>query len=70
MDTPKMIESNSTTPTRAEDFLTYPHIRRLNRNLRKMFMQYLSNTNGQGMEFEDLVADLELLFEFLDEVEK
>lgn len=59
-----------TVPTSAEDFLTYPHIRRLNRNLRKMFMQYIAHSKGEGMEFEDLVADLEVLFEFLDKQEE
>lgn len=56
--------------TEVENLLAYPNLKRLNRNLRKMLMLYLSyEKDGLPLDFEDFMTDLYLLYEFLDRVE-
>ena len=48
------------------ELLDYCPPRRLNRNLRKLFMEYLFLTTDLPPYFEDLVIDLDALMNFLD----
>jgi hypothetical protein len=53
-----------------ENFLKYPHMKRLNRNLRKILMLYLTYDNETlPLDFDDFMIDLYFLHNFLDMVE-
>jgi hypothetical protein len=53
-----------------ENLINYAHIKRLNRNLRKMLQLYLANEKtGVPLDFDDFMIDLYFLHELLDVVE-
>lgn len=51
-------------------FLEYAPAARLNRNLRKMLTAWLLSGNECALYYEDLLIDLEWLFELLDVAEE
>ncbi len=51
-------------------FLKYHPARRVNKNLRNMFIEYLQNADGKDFQdIQSILFDLEGLFNFLDVVE-
>lgn len=66
----EMLELKTEMKEGIEKLYDYPHIKRLNRNLRKIFMQYLTHeSNSLPPDAEEIFADLFVLHEFLDAVE-
>jgi hypothetical protein len=65
----KQKEMSATLKTELENFLQYPNITRLNRNIRKTLLLYLTYENTLPLDFDDFMLDLYFLYEFLDAVE-
>jgi hypothetical protein len=61
---------NESLGSAAETLINYPHVKRLNRNLRRMFMLYVAHEKDSLSEgFESLILDMYFLHEFLDLLE-